>query len=208
MSWDITPLYFFSWNFIYFQQKKAIKVQISWYLTWAVKSLKYCTLMDSFCPNHITFQLKKVPKIYLSWHLRDVKFKEKLTCGLKFEMWFHIFMTWKTSWIFSQTLKILKISLWNCENINLKCALFVQSIWGLSYKNKEGFIFHGTEYWCKIWINANIEVSKMVWRIGWTFMRALKGLKNCTLKGSFCQKHKMFQLVKFRGIMCRDTEGW
>ena len=141
VSWDITPLYFFSWNFIYFQQKKAIKVKISWYLTWAVKSLKYCTLMDSFCPNHITFQLKKVPKIYLSWHLRDVKFKEKLTCGLKFEMWFHIFMTWKTSWIFSQTLKILKISFWNCENINLKCALFVQSIWGLSYKNIEGLSF-------------------------------------------------------------------
>ena len=27
VSWDITPLYFFSWNFTYFQQKEPIKVQ-------------------------------------------------------------------------------------------------------------------------------------------------------------------------------------
>ena len=30
ISWDITPLYFFHWNFIYFQQKENIKVQIWW----------------------------------------------------------------------------------------------------------------------------------------------------------------------------------
>ena len=28
VSWDITPLYFFNWNFVYFQQKEPIKVQI------------------------------------------------------------------------------------------------------------------------------------------------------------------------------------
>ena len=28
MSWDINPLHIFSWNFIYFQQKEPIKVQI------------------------------------------------------------------------------------------------------------------------------------------------------------------------------------
>ena len=33
VSWDITPLYFFSWNFIYFQQKKPIKVQVWWNFT-------------------------------------------------------------------------------------------------------------------------------------------------------------------------------
>ena len=35
VSWDITPLYFFSWNFIYFQQKDPIKVQIWWNFTWS-----------------------------------------------------------------------------------------------------------------------------------------------------------------------------
>ena len=30
VSWDLTPLHFFSWNFIYFQQKEPIKVQTWW----------------------------------------------------------------------------------------------------------------------------------------------------------------------------------
>ena len=59
----IIPLYFFTWNFIYFQQKEPIKVQIWWNFTWAVKSLKYCTLMGSFCKNEIRFQLKKYRRI-------------------------------------------------------------------------------------------------------------------------------------------------
>ena len=63
VSWDITPLYFFSWNFIYFQQKESIKVQIWWNFTWAVKSLKFCTLMGSFGPNHVQFQLKKYRRV-------------------------------------------------------------------------------------------------------------------------------------------------
>ena len=63
VSWDITPLYFFSWNFIYFQQKQPIKVQIWWNFTWAVESLKFCTLMGSFCPNHTKFQLKKYRRV-------------------------------------------------------------------------------------------------------------------------------------------------
>ena len=45
VSWDVTPLYFFSWNFICFQQK-SIKLQIRWNFTRAVESLKFCTLMD------------------------------------------------------------------------------------------------------------------------------------------------------------------
>ena len=64
VSWDITPLYFFSLNFIYFQQKEPIKVQIRWNFTWAVEIiLKFCTLMSSFCKNHIEFQLKKYRRV-------------------------------------------------------------------------------------------------------------------------------------------------
>ena len=63
VSWDINPLYFIRWNFIYFQQKKPIKVQIWWKFTWAVKSLKFCTLMGSFYPNHIKFQPKKYRRV-------------------------------------------------------------------------------------------------------------------------------------------------
>ena len=41
-----------------------------------------------------------------------------------------------------------------------------------------GNIFHNTEQRCKIWINLDLAVSKMLWGIWWTFIRALKSLKN------------------------------
>ena len=34
-------------------------------------------------------------------------------------------------------------------------------------------------------------VSKLVWRIGWTFIKALKSLKICTFMGSFCPKRNV-----------------
>ena len=128
----------------------------------------------------------------------NAKFKEKLTCGFKFEMWVHIFITRRISWIFTQPLKILKISHW--------WAVFVQSIWGLNLKKYRGVIFHDTVQWYKIWINLGLVVSKMALRIGRTFIRALKRLKNCTLMGTFCQKHIMFQSENLRGIRCHDTQ--
>ena len=82
----IIPLYFFTWNFIYFQQKEPIKVQIWWNFTWAVKSLKYCTLMGCFCKNHVKFQLKSTEELSLMTLKSDAKFKEKLTCGFKYDM--------------------------------------------------------------------------------------------------------------------------
>ena len=110
----IIPLYFFGWNVILFEQKEPIKVQIWWNFTWTVKSLKLCTLIDSFCKNRIKFQLKKYRRVSLMTLKTDAKFKEKLTCCL----------TWGIWWNFTQTLKGLKISLW--------WAIFVQSIWSLS----------------------------------------------------------------------------
>ena len=56
-------------------------------------------------------------------------------------------------------------------------------------------------------IYSDLVVSKMAGGIGLTFIRALQSLKDCILMGSFCQKHIMFQLENFRGIMCHDTEG-
>ena len=48
----------------------------------------------------------------------------------------------------------------------------------------------------------------MTWEIGWTFIKALKSLKNWTLMGYSCPKYIMFQLENFRGIMCHDIEEW
>ena len=41
-----TIQYFLSWNFIYFRQKEPINIQIWWNFTWAVESLKFCTLAE------------------------------------------------------------------------------------------------------------------------------------------------------------------
>ena len=61
--------------------------------------------------------------------------------------------------------------------------------------------------------DANFEWTltlrfRMAWRIGWTFIGALKSLKNCTFIGSSCPQHIMFQPENIREIMCHDTEGW
>ena len=66
-----------------------------------------------------------------------------------------------------------------------------------------GVTFHNTEQWCKIWINPDLVVSKMAWVIGWTFIKVLKNLKNCTLMGSFWPKD-IFSPRKFQ----RDYMSW
>ena len=81
-SWDITPLYFFSENFIYF--KEPIKVQIWRNFTWAVERLTFSTLMDSFGRNHVQFLLKSI--LSLMTLKSDPKFKEKLTCSFKHDL--------------------------------------------------------------------------------------------------------------------------
>ena len=111
----------------------------------------------------------------------DEKFKEKLK-SLK-KNWLVVSnMTEGIWWIFTKSLKSLKLS--------LRWALFVQSIkvWGKTIQSRDG-----TEQWCKIWINLGLVVSKLAWGIGWTFIKALKNLKICTLMGSFVQS-VMFQL--------------
>ena len=76
VSWGITPLYFFSWNSIHFQQKEPIKVQIWWNFTWAVKCLIFFTLMDSFCPEELSLITLKT----------KANFKEKMTCNFTYGM--------------------------------------------------------------------------------------------------------------------------
>ena len=44
----MTAMYFFSLNFIYFQQKESVKVQSWWSFMWAVEGLKFCNVMGFF----------------------------------------------------------------------------------------------------------------------------------------------------------------
>ena len=121
------------------------KSQIGWNFSWRVGSLKFCPLMGLFCPNHIKFQLKKVPSSYLSWHRRvNAKFKEKLTCGFKYNM--------SNLVNFHPTIK-------KPENFFLMGSFYLKYTRFELQKYRE-VIFHGTEQWCKIWINPDFVISK------------------------------------------------
>ena len=121
----------------------------------------------------------------------DAEFKEKVTCGFKYDM---------------KDLVNFHPITQRSKSFTLM-AYFCRKYMGFELKRYREVIFHDTEQRCIIWINPDLMVSKMAWGIGWTFIRALKSLKNCTLVGSFCPKH-MFQEENFRGILCHDTEGW
>ena len=132
---------------------------------------------------------------YLSWHwevnFKDAKFKEKLTFGFKYDI--------RNLVNFHPTTQKSK----NFILMDYFCPKYMS----FEIKKCSGVTFHDTEQWCKIRIDLDLVVSKMAWGIGWTFIRAPKGPKNCTLLGSFCPKHVMFQLENFRGICVLTLKG-
>ena len=100
MSWEISLLYFFSWNFIWFLQKEPTTVQNFRLLTAQVKFHQICTLIGYFCWKYIKFQLKKVWRKYVSWYQRVVQ-------NLKKNLFFVSKMT-RIWWILIRALKSLK----------------------------------------------------------------------------------------------------
>ena len=105
----------------------------------------------------------------------DAKFKEKLTCGFKYDM---------------RNLVNFHPTTQKSENFT-SMGYFCPKYMRFELKKYRGVIFHDTEQWCKIWINLDLVVSKLAWGIGWTFIKALKNLKICTLMDSFCVKRNV-----------------
>ena len=66
--------------------KQPAKVKIWWNFAWAVKSLKFCTVVDSFCKNRIKFQLKKYRRLISHGIEEWWKLKKTRTYGFKFDM--------------------------------------------------------------------------------------------------------------------------
>ena len=122
----------------------------------------------------------------------DAKLKEKQNCGFRYDM--------RNLVNFHPTSQKSE----NFTLMNYFCPRYIR----FELKKYREVIFHDPEQWCKIWIDPDLVVSKILWGIVWTFIRAPKSLKNCTLMGYFCTKHIIFQPEKFRGIMCHNTEGW
>ena len=124
--------------------------------------------------------------------MSDAKFKEKLTCGFKYVM--------RNLVNFHPSTQKSK----NSTSMGYFCLKYVR----FELKKYKWVIFHVTEQWCKIWINPDLVVSKMAWRIGWTFIGAPKSLKIVHWRALFVHiLHMLFQLENFRGIMCHDTKG-
>ena len=112
--------------------------------------------------------VKKVQRNDLPLHWRLIQTLNK-----------HCIFIWKIGkeiwWILMRAVEILKT--WTL--MGYTCRKYKR----FEINKYKEFIFHETEQWCKIWIDH--VVSNMAWGIGWTFIRALKSLKNCTLTSSF-----------------------
>ena len=104
MSWEITVLYFFSWNFISLAQNKPIKVQNFRLSTAHVKFHQICTFIGSFCWKYIKFQLKKY-RVFMS---HDTE--EWCTVRRKTDLLFQEWQEFREFW--SQHSKFSKFLLW------------------------------------------------------------------------------------------------
>ena len=191
VSWDITPLHFFSWSFIYFQQKEPIKVHIWWNFMWAVTSQKFWTLMGFFCPNNIKLWLKKYRRVI---H-HDIG--EWCRVHRKTVFWFQLWHEEFYNFLLTSQ---------KTENFTLMGSFCPKYVRFELKKMKRSCL---SRHWT-VMQNLNKSWpcgSKNCWWIRWTIIRALGSLKNRTLMGSFCPKHIIIQPENFRGIMCYVLEG-
>ena len=131
VSWDIALMYFFSWNFIYLQQRKPIKLQIWWSFTGEVKSLKFCILMGSFCPNDIKFHLKKCRRV-ISYHNEE---------------WCKVYAKYDRK--YARNLVNFHLTTQKSENFT-SMGSFYSKYLRFELKKYRRVIFYDTEHWCKI----------------------------------------------------------
>ena len=175
MPWEISLLYFFSWNFIWFLQKEPTTVQNFRLLTAQVKFHQICTLIGYFCWKYIKFQLKKVWRKYVSWYQRVVQ-------NLKKNLFFVSKMT-RTWWILIRALKRLKYLHFDWP---LLCKVY--NVW-LRKAQRRCVSWHSRvmqnlkKNWLVVW--------KMTWGIWQIFIRTLESNKIGTFMGSFLSKVEM-----------------
>ena len=174
VSWEISLLYFFSWNFIWFLQKEPTTVQNFRLLTAQVKFHQICTLIGYFCWKYIKFQLKKVWRKYVSWCQRVVQ-------NLKKNLFFVSKMT-RIWWILIWALKSLK-------NLHFDWSLLCK-VYNLWPKKVQWSIFHGTEESCKIWRKTDLWFGKSHEEIGKFSSKHLKVSKLVLSYDPFVQSRK------------------
>ena len=145
MLWEISLLYFFSWNFIWFLQKEPTTVQNFRLLTAQVKFHQICTLIGYFCWKYIKFQVKKVWRKYVSWYQRVVQ-------NLKKNLFFCFKNDKNLVNFYSSTKKSKKIAFW--------LVPFFAKYTKFDLKKYRGNIFHDTEEPYEIWRKTDLRFRK------------------------------------------------
>ena len=182
VSWEISLLYFFSWNFIWFLQKEPTTVQNFRLSTAQVKFHQICTLIGYFCWKYIKFQLKKVWRSYVSWYQRMVQ-------NLKRNLFFVSKMT-RIWWILIRALKSLK-------NLHFDLSILCK-VYNFWPKKVEKSMFHDTEESCKIWRKTDLGFRKWHEEFGKFSLEHLKTSKLVFSWDPFVQSRKF--------MSCKLTE--
>ena len=144
MSWEITLLYFFSWNFIWFLQKELIKVQNFRKISTAqVKFHQICTLIGSFCWKYIKFQRKKYRGVMS--HDTEDWCKVLRKTDLLFQKWQEFAEFWS-----EQS---------SLQNLHFYWSLFWK-VYNLWPKKVQRSYLHDTEDSSKIWRKTGLWFGK------------------------------------------------
>ena len=123
--------------------------------------------------------------------LEGVKFKGKLTCGLKYDI---------------RNLVNFHASREKFENLHFDW-IFLST----AYKDLDDKIQKSYVSWHRI-VMQNLKknwllVSKKTWGIWWIFTQPLKSPK-FHFNGLFILKYMRFDLKKYRGVIFHDTKQW
>ena len=184
---DITLLYFFSWNFYYFDTRSPSKCRISYF-----QFHQSCTLIGSFYWKNIKCHLK----MYRGVMSHDTKewCRTWRKANLLFQQWQEFGEFW------SEHSKVSKI----CILIGCFHAKYI----AFDLKKYRRVIFHDTAELCKIRRNTDLWFGKLHKEFGKISSEQLESVKIGTFMGSFCLKQKMHELKIYRGVICNDTEKW
>ena len=139
LSWEITLLYIFSRKFIWFRQKKFLKMQNFILSTAHGKCNQICTLIGFFCWHVYTFH--------------GGKSTEELCLMTLKKKWFVVSKLTNISWILTQAIKGLK-------NLHFDWFLLYKVYTTFDLKMYRGVIFHDNEGWYKIWKKTDLVFQK------------------------------------------------
>ena len=192
VSWEITLLYLFSWNFLSFGWKDPTKVRDYRLLTAHVKFHQIYTFLGSACWKYIKFHLKKYRGIMFHdieewckiWRQTDLwfgKWHEEMGIEELKRNWLVISkLTWGIWQILTRALGSVKDFHFNGSLLSKVYIVLAKKVL------KSYFSWHWT-------VMRNLKknwlvVRKMTWWIWQVFTRALESLKIGTLMRPFYPK--------------------